>query len=189
MARLLSILLSFALLTGCVETAFLASATAGSFILNDRRTIRTIADDHKITYQADKRIRADYSLHQQSHIVISSFNKNILLVGQTPTPELRDKALRAVSGVPKVKRIYNEITISGPTSSLTRTSDSWLTTKVKTNMITTKGLDSLHVKVVTENGTVYLMGLVSQYQGSLAAKVASKTGGVERVVKLFTYIK
>lgn len=189
MAKRFGLILGLLLLTGCVETAFLASAATTGFILNDRRSVHEIADDHMIVHKANQKISADHALSEQSHIVISSFNKNVLLVGQTPTPELRDRALRAVSSVPRVKRIYNEITISGPTSSLTRTSDGWITTKVKTNMLTHKDLDSLHVKVVTENGTVYLLGLVNRHQGELAAETASKTPGVERVVKLFTYTR
>jgi osmotically-inducible protein OsmY len=89
--------------------------------------------------------------------------------------------------VADVKRIYNEITIQGPTSSLTRTSDAWITTKIKSQMLATDDLQSGTIKVLTENGAVYLMGVVTHDQADMSVDIARQVSGVQKVVKIFQY--
>ena len=113
----------------------------------------------------------------------------MLLVGQTPAASLRvlaEKTARSASGV---KRVYDEVTIGHPIPLTQRTKDSWITSQVRSNMLTKKGLESGSIRVVTENGAVYLMGIVTAEQGSLAVDVARRVTGVNKVVKIFQYIR
>lgn len=185
--KLFLIFISACLLSGCLPVAFVAGATAGGAVVYDNRGFKTIASDQKTSMQAESKINADPELKDQVHIVIATFNRIVLMTGQAPTPELRQKAYEIVSTLPNVKRIYNEVTVSEPTPMSVRSKDTWITTKVKTAMLAEKGLHSTQIKVVTENKVVYLMGYVSRSQANLAALVASKVSGVQKVVKLFEY--
>jgi osmotically-inducible protein OsmY len=181
-----AIFASSIILSGCVG-AFAAGAVTGGTVANDRRSLETINTDQEIRFKADMKITADKSLNSECHIVVATFNSIVLLVGQAPTKTLKAKATKYVETVPNVRRIYNEITLSGPTSPLTQSSDAWITTKVRSAMLATKDLNSGQIKVVTENGSVYLMGIVTHEQADIAVEVARKITGVQRVVKIFEY--
>ena len=90
--------------------------------------------------------------------------------------------------IDKVKGIHDEISVEDPTSFNTRSNDTWITTKCKSTLLGAKGLDATHVKVVTEDGVVYLMGLVTREEGNTAAKTVQQVTGVQKVVKVFEYI-
>lgn len=188
MKKVLLSLLTMVLLQGCVGGAFVVGAATGGVVVYDRRNFETIITDQQISHDASIRLGQDPEVNEQCHIVVASFNRLVLLVGQAPNNQLRRRALEIVKQSPKVKKIYNEIAIAAPTSSLTRSSDTWLTTKVKSEMLLTENLHSSQIKVVTENGTVYLMGLVTPKQAHDAAAVARHVAGVQRVVKIFEYV-
>jgi osmotically-inducible protein OsmY len=185
--RLLFLGIFAASLSACVPAALVVGATAGGAIVYDNRSIKTMAKDKESELQADLKLRQDSQL-KTAHIDATTFNQIMLLVGQAPTAEISQRAYDVVSRIPNIKRIYNEITIGQPTSLARRSQDTWITTKVKTKMLAEKGLHSTQIKVVTENGVVYLMGLVTRSQGNLAAEVASRISGVQKVVKLFEYL-
>ncbi len=178
-------------LTGCVPAVIVAgaagSATLGGAVIYDKRPVKTMNQDHKSRSIAQYRIDHDSTLKGHSHISVSVFNNVALLVGQAQTPEIRDHAYQIVSKIANIKRIYNEIDIAPPTSTMQRANDSWITTKVRTAMVGTSGLRSTNLKIVTENGVVYLMGVVTHAQGDLAADVARRVSGVTKVVKVFEY--
>lgn len=182
------ILLSLSL-TACLPVAFVAGATAGGVIVSDQRSIQTAIKDRDIANTALNRLNADPTIYKQTHIVVASYNGIVLLAGQAPTEELKQQVYSIVQNVPGIRRIYNEITVQPPLSNTAIASDSWLTTKVKSAMIAEKNLKSATIKVVTENNTVYLMGIVTQSQGNLAADVARRVGGVQKVVKIFEYVQ
>mgnify|MGYP006116556105 FL=1 len=117
-----------------------------------------------------------------------SYNTVVLLTGETPTNALRQKALELVKSIDKVTHVYNEITIAAPSSMVSRTSDSYITTKVKTQMFANKNLIGIEIKVATDKGVVYLMGIVSRAESEIATEIARQTGGAQKVVKLFQYI-
>jgi osmotically-inducible protein OsmY len=173
-------------LGGCVAAAA-GAAVGGVATAYDRRTTGTVVEDQAIELKAWQALRADKELSEQAHINVTSFNTRVLLSGEAPTEALRQRAADIVRGVDKVSHVYNEITVAAPSSMMTRSSDTVITSKVKTKLLADANIDGVHVKVVTENGVVYLMGLVSRADGDLAAKIASETGGVQRVVKLFQY--
>ena len=186
MFRIIMILFAITL-SGCLPTAFVAGTAAG-VVVNDQRTFSKIAQDRNIAHQVKVRIDDNYELKKKSHINVAAFHNIVLMVGQAPTPALKTRAYNLAKTVPNVKRIYNEVSIAAPSSALSRTNDSWMTGKVKTKMLARKGLRSTQIKVVTENSTVYLLGLVSHKQADLAANVARQVTGVQKVVKLFEYL-
>lgn len=176
-------------LSACMSGAVIGStAVAGSVILFDKRSTTTMVEDHNITQQIGTKIAEDKTLQNNSHISVAAFNHLVLLTGQAPSVHARNNALKYAQQTKNVKRVYNEIRIGKPTTALTRTNDTWLTTKVKTNMLTTDGLRSGQITVVTEDATVYLMGLVNHLQADMATDVARQVTGVKKVVKLFEYL-
>lgn len=181
-----SILLSWSI-SGCVPLAFVAGSSAGGAIVSDKRSMKTMIQDRDMVNEALKKISANPELRQETHIVIAGFNHVMLMVGQAPTEELRAKAHHVANTVSNVKRIYNQVTIQSPISTSAQAEDSWITTKVKSAMLVEKGLHSGQIKVVTEDGVVYLMGIVTPKQADLAANAASRVSGVVKVVKLFEY--
>ncbi len=186
--RVLILLLSMCLLQGCIGTAFVAGAAAGGAVVNDRRPMKTIVKDQEIEHEAGIQIYGTKAINDNCHIVVVSFNHIVLLAGQAPTPALRALVVSTIKKIPDIKRIFNEISLGKPTSPLVRSSDAWITTKAKTELLLTKDLHSGQIKVITENGTVYLMGLVTPRQGNMAAAVTRRIAGVKRVVKLFEYL-
>ncbi len=180
-----SLLLGATTLAGCIEAVVVGGAT-GAVMATDRRTAGSFIDDESIEIKASAAISKDDSL-KDVHINVTSLNGVVLLTGEAPTESQRDKVLTHVREVPRVRRTVNEIRISPPTAYSARFSDSWLTTKVRSKMTGDDKLDSLQIKVVTENGVVYLMGLAKKAEGERAAELASQIGGVQKVVKLFEY--
>ena len=116
------------------------------------------------------------------------FNTNVLLTGEAATEETRKKIVSMVKNTQKVSHVFNEITIAAPSAFMARSSDTLLTTNVKSRLLTDKSVDGTKIKVVTEAGIVYLMGITTRNQGSAAALVASRASGVQKVVKLFQYL-
>ena len=182
------ILLFCNILSGCIPLIIGGvGAVVATAIVSDHRSLKTMMQDREIANQANIAIKQDSQLMGRSHISVISFNHHVLLVGQVQTPELRARAYELVYKLRFVERVYNQLTISGVTTDLARTDDAWITTKVKTAMLAQPGLRSLELKIVTENGVVYLMGVVSHQQANLATDVARRVHGVIKVVKVFEY--
>lgn len=175
---------------GCAPVV-VGGAAAGGAAAYDRRTVGTFIDDQGIELKARTAIFNDRDLNRQIHINITSYNGIVLLSGEAPSEELRARAETITRGVEKVRLVHNEMTIAAPSSMMTRSSDTLITGKVKTSLFGIKGLegfDPTRVKVVTENGTVYLMGLVYRNEADAVTQQARQVGGVQRVVKLFEYL-
>lgn len=174
-------------LMGCiVPVAFVAGTGAGVLVF-DKRSMKTIVQDRDIANEALKRIDNDSQVKKETNISVSVFNHIMLLVGQAPTEELKNRVYNLASTVPNIKRVYNEIVVSPPLLGGDRAKDTWITTKVKGALVGTAGLNSSQIKVVTENRVVYLMGIVSRKQADLAGDAASRVTEVARVVKIFEY--
>ena len=122
-----------------------------------------------------------------SHTVVTAYNGVILLAGQTPRADLKEKAAQVANGVQGVKKLHNELQVLQPTSALARSNDALITSKIKTLMLADSKVPSAKVKVVTENGIVYLMGLVTRAEGAAATNVASGASGVQKIVTLYQY--
>lgn len=173
-------------LQGCVFAIGAAAGAAGIAAVYDHRKLENVLKDQHITKMISDQITR-HELRDKNHIEITSFNQIVLLTGETTTQAERQQVEQIARSTPDVQRVYNAIMVKGATSSLTHASDSWITTKIKTEMLATEDLKSGSIKVVTENGTVYLMGIVSHGQADMAVDIARQVSGVQRVIKIFQY--
>ena len=146
-------------------------------------------DDQTIETVAAVNINKADELYKSSRIKVISFNGTVLLIGQVPTSELKNLAEATAKQVDQVNKVYNELTIGNPASLLEQSNDSWLTTKVKSNLIKSEELSADRIKVNTEKGTVYLMGLATPKQAQNAVEIVRNTGGVQKIVKVFEYVR
>ena len=179
------LLLSTGYMSGCAVGVGAGAAT-GAAIAYDRRTTGTMVDDELIEFKVIDAVREDKELWNQIHLNATSYNNIVLLTGESPTAELRDRTGSLARQVPKVRKVHNEMAIAAPSSILSRSSDTWITGKVKTNLLT-DDTEAIHIKVVTENGSVYLMGLVTHAEADAATEITRKVSGVQRVVRVFEY--
>lgn len=183
---LLILSLSFSL-QGCIFVAGAAAGAAAIAVVYDHRTLANTLQDNEMANKIIEKIKLIPKLREECHIEVTVFNSTVLLTGEAPRPEWRQQAEEQARLVPGISRIYNQITLQGPTSSLTRTSDAWITTKIKSQMLATEDLKSSSIKVVTENGVVFLMGIVKHVQADTAVDIARQVSGVQKVVKVFQY--
>jgi osmotically-inducible protein OsmY len=175
---------------GCTPVV-VGGAAAGGAAVYDRRTVGSFVDDEGVELKTRMAIFNDKELNSQIHINITSFNGIVLLSGEAPTAELRARAETITRGIEKVRLVHNEMSIAAPSSLMTRSSDTLITGKVKTSLFGIKGLEGFNpvrVKVVTENGTVYLMGMLYRSEAAAVTEKARQVSGVQRVVKLFEYL-
>lgn len=187
---LLALILATSTLSGCAPVV-VGGAAATTGAVHDRRTVGTYVDDQGIEWKASIAIHNEEELSKQTHINIISMNGVVLMVGQAPTESLRQQAQNIVSGIEKVRHVHNELVIAAPTSLTARSNDTLITAKVKTSLFGIKGLpdyDPTRTKVVTEDGVVYLMGLLYRHEADAVSERARQVGGVEKVVKLFEYL-
>lgn len=175
-------------LQGCA--GFVLAGGTVVAVAHDRRTAGTMLEDQTVEMKANSSISSDKELKEQSHINVTSYNLNVLLTGEAPTDTLRSRAENATASVPKVRKVHNQIVIAAPSSMGARSSDTWITTKVKTQLLNVEqeDFDPSRIKVVTESGSVYLMGLVTRSEADAAVESIRQVKGVQRVVKLFEYI-
>jgi osmotically-inducible protein OsmY len=174
------------LMTAACAPVIVGGAATGAVVATDTRTTGAFIDDEAIEVKATLAISDDPEL-KDVHINVTSINGVVLLTGEAPTEAQRAKILEHVRVVPRVRRTVNEIRIAPPTAYSSRMSDTLITTKVKAKMLGEEKLDSIRIKVITEYGVVYLMGVAKKAEAELAAGIASQVGGVQKVVKLFEY--
>ncbi|MCB6182623.1 BON domain-containing protein [Leeia sp. TBRC 13508] len=185
-AILLLASLAAPLLSGCVA-AVAGGVAVGAMSANDRRTTGTQIEDQSIESKAESRISAKYG-DKVAHVNVISFNRHALLTGEVADAATKVDIEKMVRAVPNVAGVHNELTIAPVSSFSDRTSDGYITSKVKARLVDSKQVSTNHVKVVTERKIVYLMGLVSHKEGDAAASVASTTGSVAKVITLFEYL-
>ncbi|QFU77758.1 BON domain-containing protein [Halioglobus maricola] len=149
------------------------------------RTWGRMVEDDSIETKSRVNIHAADEAFDNAHLNIVSYNGYVLIAGQVSSEALKAKATDVVREIRGVRRIYNELEIAAPSSGMTRTSDTWITTKVKSFYLGSSDIQGQRVKVVTENGVVYLMGLATRAEADRIAAEASDVGGVQKVVKLF----
>ncbi len=173
-------------LSGCIGL-FIAGAVTTTAIVADSRDLQTSNTDKSLRHQIYRHITKDEEL-KDSNITIASFHKIILLTGQASNSMLKIKAEKIAKSIPGVEKVYNEIIIGENISFKSQSQDVWITTKVKSQLVATSGLRSGSIKVITENSTVYLIGVLTKKQAILAVEVTRKVSGVKRVVKAFEYL-
>ena len=182
---LIGMIISALLLQGCMSAAVTSAQT-----VYNRHGIEKNLRDQYITLQAHRRLEIDNQKREfeNANITVATYNGDVLLTGQVPETWQRERAGEIVKAIPNVKRVFNLLKIASPSSTLVRLSDVWLTAKVKAKMIASNDLDGSQIKVVSENGTVYLMGIVPPKEADVAVDIASSTEGVAEVVKMFSYM-
>ncbi|MCF7981649.1 MAG: BON domain-containing protein [Pseudomonadales bacterium] len=175
------------LTTGC---GTIVSKTTGENPVgtnSSERSFGRFIDDQLIeTYVSANILKANEAF-KDANITVTSYNGIVLLVGQVQSEKLKQLASQTAKRVRNVRRVHNEISVAGPISIPARTNDAWLKTKIKSRMLATKGANPLRVKVIVENGVVYLMGLVGKAEAESAVEIAHKTYGVQKIVKVFEY--
>ena len=179
-------LIAVSLLQACVPLIGAGGIVAVS-ALEDRRTTGTQLEDQGIELRAQGRIQE--RLGERAHVNVTSFNRLVLLTGEAWDEVTRDEVEKIVAAVPNVRGVTNEVQVAGVSSTASRANDTALTAKVKTRLLNAKEFNSLHVKVVTEAGVVYLLGLVTEPEADAVTELARTTGGVRKVVKVFEYCK
>ena len=184
---LISLLLSLCLLHGCPAVVVVGAAT-GAAVNNYRRSTGAMIDDQGIEFKATSAIYNNKKIYDQSHINFTSFNGVLLVTGETPNEALKQEVTNLVKDIPRVRKVYNELAILAPSAVPSRTSDTWITSKVKSKLLADKDVKGLHTKVVTERGIVYLMGKIRRNEADKVVNVVRSTGGVQKVVKVFEYI-
>lgn len=174
-------------LQGCVFVAGATAGAAGIAVVYDHRKVEKVLLDQHIATTITDNIHQSKELSDNTHIEVTCFNQIVLLSGEATNTKYATEAEHIARAVPDVTKVYNQLTIKGATSSLTRASDAWITTKIKTEMLATKNLSSGSIKVVTENGTVFLMGIVNRDQANTAVDISRQVSGVQKVIKIFQY--
>lgn len=181
------LLLGLALSTGC--TTLVDATTSKPIELNPgERSLGMRIDDGKLETIASVNINKAHERLDEAPIAVHSYNAVVLLVGQVPNKELRSLAGETVGKIHSVRQVHNELEVEAPISFLTRSKDTWITTKVKTKLLASRDVEGGRVKVITENGSVFLMGLVSRAEGNKITEIVRHTGGVKKVVRVFEYI-
>lgn len=170
------------LLQGCVPAVIGAGAAAGVMTAHDRRSTGAQADDEGLEWKAAQQVPDAYK--ENAHVNFTAFNRRLLITGEVPSEEARNAIGERVGKLDGVKEVFNETVVGAASSLSTRTNDSYVTSKVKARLVDEKTISANHIKVVTEAGVVYLMGIVTEREGKVAVAVTRTTAGVRKVVNL-----
>ncbi|MEI6719147.1 MAG: BON domain-containing protein [Betaproteobacteria bacterium] len=181
---LVSAIVAAPVLQGCLPVA---AVGVGGVVAsaNDRRTSGTQIEDEGIELRASNRISERWG--DKVHINVTSYNRAVLVSGEVPNAEIKAAIGQVIAGVANVRGVTDEVVVAGGATLSSRTNDSYITSKVKARFVDANSFNPFHVKVVTENSTVYLMGIVTEAEAKAATDVARTTGGVRKVVRLFEF--
>jgi len=177
---------SVMMLQGCLEALIVGGVATGVVVATDRRQAEVMFTDEQIEFSAGSRI--DDAIKGLGHVNVTSYNYTVLLTGEVPTAKTRAEAEKVASEVPQVKSVINELQIAGTSSTASRSNDAYITSKVKGNFLGNGKFRPNDVKVVTEAGTVFLLGLATHEEADAATEIARGTAGVQKVVRVFEYI-
>jgi len=182
----LFVLVPVLLLSGC-PAAIVGAGALTYGVAEDRRTSGTMIDDDNLETRVSRGVRDRYG--ENTHVNVTSFNRSVLLTGEVPEEARRAEIEKLAQGAGNVRNVTNELQLGAPSSFGARSNDSYITTKVKGRLLDSNKVNPIHVKVVTEAGVVYLMGIVTEREAADAVDVARNTGGVVKVVRIFDLCK
>ena len=156
----------------------------------EKRTPGDIIDDNALEFVIEREIKASDEGFKGAHLVTTVYDGLVLLLGEVPSAALKEKATEVTESLYKVDpdKVYNYLTVGGPISLLARTNDSYISGKVKTRLMTAREVPASKVKVVTQNGVVYLLGKIPPNDAELVVAETRKTFGVQKIVKVFDYL-
>ncbi|MDA3977410.1 division/outer membrane stress-associated lipid-binding lipoprotein [Gallibacterium sp. AGMB14963] len=175
------------LLQGCVA-AVLGGGALATKVATDPRTTGTQIDDQTLELRVADALRKDKQLDEQAHISAIVYNARVLLVGQAPSEDLREVATNLARGVKDIADVYEQIEIGPKVTFAQASKDTWITTQAKSKLFVNGNVKATDVKVVTENGVVYLLGRLTQAQANAAVDAVRTINGVKKVVRVFTYL-
>jgi osmotically-inducible protein OsmY len=173
------------LLQGCFPVIAAGAGTA-AMVAADRRQPEIMLGDERIELSASNRISE--AVKDQAHVNVTAYNQTVLLTGEAISARIKGEVEKAVAQVPQVKSVVNELQIAGPSSFTARSNDTYLTGRIKAAFLTANKFSANDVKVVTEDGVVYLLGLVTRKEADDATEIARAIGGVKKVVRVFEYV-
>lgn len=185
----LAVLISALLLQGCVGAVVVGSAAVATKTATDPRTVGTQVDDGTLELRVNSALAKDEQIKKQARINVTAYQGKVLLVGQAPSSDLSSRAKQIAVGVDGATEVYNEIRQGQPVGIGTASTDTWITTKVRSQLLGSDQVKSSNVKVTTENGEVFLLGLVTEREAQAAADIASRVSGVKHVTTAFTILK
>ncbi|KAA0873920.1 BON domain-containing protein [Nitrincola tapanii] len=181
------LILALSLLSGC--STFVSSARETPIQENDgRRTLGNYVEDNSIEFKSKVNLNKGSAELSSSNINVNAYNGQVLLTGQVPSQRIKDEATQVVQQLREVRKIHNELEILGPTSMMIRANDTYITGRVKAQLLADRNTEGMRIKVVTENGVVYLMGLVTPQEADQAVNTIRGIVGIQRIVKVFEYI-
>jgi len=164
-------------------------AVSGAQAVYDRHNIQKKFDDNFTSMQAYRAIYLKTDKYKNTNISVATYNDSVIITGQTPEIAQKNEITQLIKNLANDRKVYNFAEIASPSSFLTRASDTWITSKIKAKLIATNNIDPTKIKVVTENGTVFLMGIIPREDADTAVDIAQNTSGVQSVVKIFSYLE
>ena len=185
----LAVIIAALLPQGCVAAAVLGTPAVGTKAATDPRSVGTQVDDGTLELRVNTALSKDAQIKKEARINVSAYQGKVLLVDQSPNSELSARAKQIAMGVEGTTEVFNEIRQGQPIGLGDASNDTWITTKVRSQLLTSDQVKSSNVKVTTENGEVFLLGLVTEREAKAAADIASRVSGVKRVTTAFTFIK
>lgn len=185
----LLLLCTVLMLQGCVGAVVMGTAAVATKTATDPRTVGTQVDDGTLEVRVANALSKDEQLKKKARVVNTTYQGKVLLTGQAPTLELAKRAKQVAMGVDGATKVYNEIRQGQPVSLGRASMDTWITTKIRFQLLASDTVKSSNVKVKTENGEVFLLGLVTNAEGKAVSEVSSKVSGVKHVTTAFTYLQ
>ena len=185
---LLLLLVHSLFIGGCATLAAGGAEITGLSLLNDRRTRDAILADETIEDNAVAKLNANYDLRDKCHFNITAYNGAVLVTGEVPKEEFRDRIINIVRVISNVKLVHDKLAIANPSPLNFRANDALITGRVKTALTQIPEFDSFWVKVITEKSTVYLMGLMHRNEGAAAIEAARHQSDVKQIITVFEYI-
>ncbi len=184
-----AVVLAALMLQGCIAAAVVGSAAVATKSATDPRSVGTQVDDGTLELRVSNALAKDEQIKKTTHIVVTAYQGHVLLTGQSPSADLSLRAKQIAVGVDGASEVYNEIRTGNNVTFGTASADTWITTKVRSKLLGSDRVKSSNVKVTTENGEVFLLGLVTTEEGQAAADIASRVSGVKHVTTAFTIVK
>lgn len=172
-------------LPACAPLVLGGAMVGGALMVTDRRTTGTQVEDQSIEFKGAARAR---EVAPSGHVNVTSYNRQVLITGEVASDVDRRAVEQAVAGIENVRAVTNELAVMGNSSVTSRSNDAVLSGKVKASFVDAKDLQAQAIKVITERGTVHLMGLVTEREASRAAEIARSVSGVQKVVRVFEVI-
>lgn len=183
----LIIISSVSLLQGCIA-AVAGGAVVATKAVTDPRSVGTQVDDGTLELRVESAISLDEQMRRETRVSATAYQGVVVLAGQAPNNDLITRAKQIAQGVEGVRRVHNEVRIGSPIGLNVAANDTWITTKVRSQLLTSSDVKSSNIKINTENGEVFLLGLVTRQAASSASNLASNTAGVRKVIVAFDYL-